>query len=520
MAATTRTISELIEFQVPDFVREDHSRFVEFVKTYYEWLETTGQVINQSTNLLRNQDIDYSEDKYLEKLFKEFLADIPVTIATDKANLLKNIRQFYLARGTEKSFELFFRFFYGLNPEFYYPRVDILKPSDGKWIEQQSIRVFSLIGSPNDFTSNRIRGRSSNTTAFVERVILIQKESFIGYELILNASSITGNFIPGELIELNVQNTNVVAQINAVAEDIQFSKTIIGVERSGVGYSVGDRFKINSIPNYNVAGSGLEIEVTSVETNGKIKTFKIIDYGLGYNKDISIVEYPLVSPTAIETAYIDVNFSALITYDGYYLNEDGQLSASKYIHDGEFYQQFSYVIYVNESINVYKDAVDKLIHPAGFKMFGGFRTQELFNGSTKVAQSVLSRNINYKVTDLSVDVINANLNVTDSINRPNVNLGTTLTYVHQTSRSPNTYPLGPSRYSIFRDRLQYKPVSKYDANSEIPNYFGTFGNLSAQYAITPVSVFDKAGLTPFNIETMLYESTNILPDSVIKTQNA
>ncbi|MFN4975833.1 MAG: hypothetical protein ACK5GV_11360, partial [Bacteroidota bacterium] len=79
---------------------------------------------------------------------------------------------------------------------------------------------------------------------------------------------------------------------------------------------------------------------------------------------------------------------------------------------------------------------------------------------------------------------------------------------------------GPSRYSIFRDRLQYKPVSKYDANSEIPNYFGTFGNLSAQYAITPVSVFDKAGLTPFNIETMLYESTNILPDSVIKTQNA
>jgi hypothetical protein len=482
-------------------------------------MESSGQVINQSTNILNNQDVDYStEDVYLDRLFREFLVNIPISVVTDKANLLKNIRQFYRARGTEKSFELFFRFLYNLNPEFYYPRVDILKVSDGKWIEQKSIRVFAVTGSPNTFISNRIRGRESNVTAFVERSLLIQKNNFIGYELVLNFSSITGDFIPGEIVELDVPNTNVSARISAIPIKISLSKDPLGNNYSGSDYLVGQKFKIQNLPGFIIFGEGMEIEITSVSSTGQIQNFKIIDHGLGYEKSAPINQYPLVSSTSTTPALVDVELGALISYPGYYLNEDGQVSASKYIHDGEFYQQFSYVVYVNETLQTYQDALKQIIHPVGFKLFGGFRTQELFNGSIKISDSLFTRQINYKKLD--IDSLNLSLSVTNSLNRPNVSLGTHLSIIHQSTKDSNSYPLGPSRYSIYRDKCSYKPVSKYNANNEIslvPNYFGTFGNLSLQFALTPVSAFEQAGLTPFNIENMTHQVTNILSDAVIKT---
>lgn len=518
MTEDKTTISQLVDSQFPEFVRDNHPRFLEFIRSYYEWLESTGQVLNHSANIFKNQDIDYStEDKYLDRLFREFLVNIPISIVTDKANLLKNIRQFYRARGTEKSFELFFRFLYNLNPEFYYPRVDILKVSDGKWIKQKSLRVFAVDGSPNTFISNRIRGRESNTTAFVERSLLIQKNNFIGYELILNTSSITGKFIPGETVELDVPNTNVTARISAVPQSVSLSKDLLGNDISGAGYSVGQKFKIEDLQNFTVYGQGLEIEITSVSNTGQIQNFKILDYGLGYEKGIPIINYPLLSQAATQTALIDIDLGAVISYDGYYYNQDGQLSALKYIHDGHFYQQFSYVVYVNETLQTYEDAVKQLIHPAGFKLFGGFRTQELFNSTVKSADRLLTRQINYK--KLNIDSISAAPNVSSS--RPNVNLGTTLTYLYETRKDSGSYSLGSTKHSVYRNRYAYKPVSKYNANNEIsqiPNYFGIFGDLSAQYAITPISAFEQAGLTPFNIETMLHQVTNILPDAVIKKE--
>src|SRR4051812_2008050 len=44
----TRTISQLLETQFPDFIREDYPNFVAFLKAYYEWLETNGQEVYQA----------------------------------------------------------------------------------------------------------------------------------------------------------------------------------------------------------------------------------------------------------------------------------------------------------------------------------------------------------------------------------------------------------------------------------------------------------------------------------------
>ena len=53
--------------------------------------------------------------------------------------------------------------------------------------------------------------------------------------------------------------------------------------------------------------------------------------------------------------------------DGEFINDDGKLSESTMkIQDSLYYQDFSYVIKVGQSINVWRDAFKKTMHTAGF----------------------------------------------------------------------------------------------------------------------------------------------------------
>jgi len=67
------------------------------------------------------------------------------------------------------------------------------------------------------------------------------------------------------------------------------------------------------------------------------------------------------------TATIGVNIST----DGKYVNQDGFISeSSKKIQDSLYYQDYSYVVKVSESINKWRDALKRAIHPSGFYVTG------------------------------------------------------------------------------------------------------------------------------------------------------
>ena len=57
--STVKT-SLLIPSQLPEFIREDASyeNFVLFIKSYYEWMEENGNVLDKTKNLLNYIDID------------------------------------------------------------------------------------------------------------------------------------------------------------------------------------------------------------------------------------------------------------------------------------------------------------------------------------------------------------------------------------------------------------------------------------------------------------------------------
>jgi hypothetical protein len=67
MAAKTRTISTLIESQLPAFISNEYQQFSKFVEKYYEQLELRGQPLDIINNITKYRDINFYENSLLEQ---------------------------------------------------------------------------------------------------------------------------------------------------------------------------------------------------------------------------------------------------------------------------------------------------------------------------------------------------------------------------------------------------------------------------------------------------------------------
>lgn len=73
-----------------------------------------------------------------------------------------------------------------------------------------------------------------------------------------------------------------------------------------------------------------------------------------------------------DLAIIQVDLGAVAKYPGYYQKADGFVSDEIYLHDGKYYQAFSYVIRVEEELRRYADIIKALVHPAGMKSYAEY----------------------------------------------------------------------------------------------------------------------------------------------------
>ena len=102
------------------------------------------------------------------------------------------------------------------------------------------------------------------------------------------------------------------------------------------------------------------------------------------------------------------------TKDGVFSDESGKPSSIKKIQDSDYYQDFSYVIKTADSINVWRQDVLKLIHPAGHKLFGEVSIATLLNaamfdrGLNNINSVLITGLTQYR--DLSLQLISEVLN--------------------------------------------------------------------------------------------------------------
>lgn len=118
---------------LPEHIRSEKPELVAFVKAYFEWLEQEGNPGSILNQLTQYRDLDRISEEFLEYLQREIAASIPESIRADKRKLYKNVVDIYLSKGSTPSYQALFNLAFDDEVELFFPRVDILKPSDGKW---------------------------------------------------------------------------------------------------------------------------------------------------------------------------------------------------------------------------------------------------------------------------------------------------------------------------------------------------------------------------------------------------
>jgi hypothetical protein len=135
---------------IPEHIRQNDGNLFLFLEEYFEWMQSSnnqpGHIIN---TLLDNRDIDRASNEFIEYLQREFATSIPQQIQTDPRKLYKQVNDIYRSKGSIPSYEALFNLLFNDQIELYYPRVDLLKPSDGKWDVTQN-RYLSNDGFISD----------------------------------------------------------------------------------------------------------------------------------------------------------------------------------------------------------------------------------------------------------------------------------------------------------------------------------------------------------------------------------
>lgn len=334
--------SLLIASQVPTFVRDQHELFVQFIEYYYKFLEQELELMNETKQWHRRLDVDFAVDQYnksfdinydnyqyvsadtiewladtteitadigklavsgmsqrkvayndmlLQKLYDQYIKLIPNNVISDKAIILKHAKDFYRARGAEKSVRFLTRALFNKESQFYYPKVDVIKASAGQWYIQRSLKVVDVYvglvdanGNMNietmeannsaafNFARHTVRGATTNATATVETTNSYYENNRLVIEL--ETSNQIADFENGEDVFVDFEENGVLKRVQAslysgIVSDYE-------INSPGVGYKEGD-----SIPVISNTGSGAEIVISRV-TKGGVRGIGVLAQGAGF----------------------------------------------------------------------------------------------------------------------------------------------------------------------------------------------------------------------------------------------
>jgi hypothetical protein len=371
-----KIISPFIEDQFPSFMKEDYKKLILFIKTYYEWLEQPNNSGYILQNLNTIKDIDSNGEEFFKHFKNTYLESFPdILIANsngefpNRTTLLKKIRDFYGNKGTENSYKFLFRLLYNSELEIYTPKEDILKVSAGEWYEPKSIKTTSSSGQ-SIFSASRgeivqYETDSSDTvtaSAFIDSIVQYVEAGALITEFFI--TNISGIFLPNRSVSI-------------IQGDItfqEFTYSVLGeffIQSPGTGYVVGNQIFVSG------AGSGFASIVEVTGLGGSIKKISIKKSGVNFFNQVTGT---IINDTGTNsTATILFNPTAVTNYPGYFRSDNGKLSSNKKIQDGNYYQEFSYDLRSGLSIDRYFSVLNKIIHPAGMKMFGSILLQSKLN---------------------------------------------------------------------------------------------------------------------------------------------
>lgn len=252
-----------------------------FFELYFEWLDETGNAAERLSGIQKYREIDSTSiDEFFTHFREEYLKDFDTNVLIDKQQLVKHIKQFYNMKGSEKAFRFIFRLLYNEEIEIYYPKDDVLRTSDGKWIVEQIIKTTANTQNGwGHIIGKMITGVDSGATGLVENAIRLNEGGEDVTELSL--SSVDGTFIVGENIEALLESGLY------IRERIFECVSSLVITDGGSGYQVGDKYPIRIDDSSNEIVGYARIDRLSPSS---ISGLNILDGGIGYRGAFRQVE--------------------------------------------------------------------------------------------------------------------------------------------------------------------------------------------------------------------------------------
>jgi len=149
-------------------------------------------------------------------------------------------------------------------------------------------------------------------------------------------------------------------------------------------------------------GLNASIEANVITANGQITSLQIVDSGIGYSNS-DVLQY--TSSDGSRSGSIKVVVDGHGIGQGYYRSSKGFLSEDMYIHDGDYYQEYSYEILSKISVDRYADMFKKVMHTAGTKFFGSALIVEEDSATVELSEIATGQEVQFNsATDVnSVD---------------------------------------------------------------------------------------------------------------------
>lgn len=280
-----KNIAQFIESQFPLLYREEGPLLIDFVQTYFEWLEDTDNINNKARRLFDYRDIDTTLDDFIVHFKNKYAKNIPLGIKTDKRQFLKNIQDLYKSKGSERSFEIFFKALFNQDVKLYYPGDDILRVSDGDWFQGRYLEITSFIPNIEDYVGKKIVGVNSGAEATVENYF--QRIANRKVVDVLQIGNVRGVFDYREPIKLSTSNNIVGTTLITTTGSL----TAVSVTDGGANYEVGDILDVSG------GGDKGKVKVTSVTQQVGRVNFSLVSGGSGYSLNATSSVFPQIRLT-------------------------------------------------------------------------------------------------------------------------------------------------------------------------------------------------------------------------------
>jgi hypothetical protein len=297
----------LIETAIPEFARAEYPVLLDFIKLFLTYLEqertfTEKSVASEYGTLVNNQvlvtdtlggtsyeirkfleyrDVDSTLDELVPHFLQMYAKNFPQRTFIDPGQFVATLRYLYTHKTVEDTIHWFFRVLFNEPAQLYYPRVDILKASDGTWLEEISIKVTAPTNGYENTEVHHYLGQQVKTLTGMAQVDRIRTtvvgQAYGQYlyvnELILKRSSIVGTFAPGQ----DVWNLDSEPVVHTTIIPVIVGVTVLS---GGEDYVIGDPVTFSEGPGMG-EGFGAAGIVTSV-SKAPISGVRVNDGGDGY----------------------------------------------------------------------------------------------------------------------------------------------------------------------------------------------------------------------------------------------